>query len=179
MGERDHRPLQEIAWRANKAGRAKDFPIDKRSLNHPSVIALRTDRRSAEESVAARNHSSHFFPPVSSPSHACKVAITDRIDRSNVRRTLRDPCERATWRLLAIIFVGHGDAWRNFRHAIFPRSSLQLWNKLWPTDRWILFLEISRREGERFTHFRVYSNLEFVSISEERSFHLFETIEYK
>lgn len=164
MGERDHRPLQEIAWRANKAGRAKDF--DKRSLNHPSVIALRTDRRSAEESVAARNHSSHFFPPVSSPSHACKVAITDRIDRSN------DPCERATWRLLAIIFVEHGDAWRNFRHDFSSLLALTMQQIM--ADRSLNFFSSrfrSRREGERSTYFGVYSNLEFVSISEERIFH--------
>lgn len=173
MGERDHRPLQEIAWRANKAGRAKDFPIDKRSLNHPSVIALLTDRRSAEESVAARNHSSHFLPPVSSPSHACKVAITDRIDRSNVRRTLRDPCERATWRLLAIIFVGHGDAWRNFRHAIFPRSSLQLWTTNYGRPIVEFFFSRFREEKGKGLHIFVFIRIWNLSPSRRREAFIF------
>lgn len=88
---------------AGKQSRGKDFPIDKRSLNHPSVIALflhhsSADRRSAEEESPRGNDSSSSPLP--------RVLTRDnRSYRSHERATLETRISR-----LAIIFVGHGDA---------------------------------------------------------------------
>lgn len=132
---------------AGKQSRGKDFPIDKRSLNHPSVIALflhhsSADRRSAEEESPRGNDSSSSPLP--------RVLTRDnRSYRSHERATLETRIST-----LAIIFVGHGDACNSL-----PYETKCKWN----------FFSRSSRTGRKKVII-IYSNLEFFFLEEKRIF---------
>lgn len=152
-----------------KQSSGKDFPIDKRSLNHRSVIALflhhsSTNRRSAEEeSVASRRAETTILSSSSSksPSHVCWVAITDRIDRStsNVR-----PLNATRISTLAIIFVGHGDAWSAsvISAAIFsPITRCSPWTTRERTTDWNVngifsWDPLERKERKSYCYYYCY-----------------------
>lgn len=132
---------------AGKQSRGKDFPIDKRSLNHPSVIALflhHSLRRSkiGRGRIAARKRLFLLAPPT--------LTRDNRSYRSHERATLETRISR-----LAIIFVGHGDACNSL-----PYETKCKWN----------FFLRSSRTGRKKVVIVIYSNLDFFFSEEKRIF---------
>lgn len=112
-----------------KQSSGKDFPIDKRSLNHRSVIALflhhsSTNRRSAEEESVASGNDYSLFLLVQEP-------LPRVLSRDN--RSYRSfNVERATLERNADLDARNYFRWtrwcmeceRNFRRDFFPYNSL-------------------------------------------------------